>query len=115
MTPRRLDQIRGAAAETFELAATIYMQQRIADERAEAVRTSILAEVRRHNSFWRNLPGNIGLGLISSFLFALTIIAASMIVARDPSPIALYKQLRGQSGSAPNSQAPVAGTTAAPP
>jgi hypothetical protein len=98
----RLDEIHDTARRVFRSAAREYMAEQMKAAEKRAVDTSILAEIVRHNkqttdyvrskmSFWRNLFPNIGIGFVSSVIFAVVIILASLIFTRDPSPIALYK------------------------
>ena len=98
----RLDEIHNNASRVFRNAARIYMADRIKRAQDEAVSASVFSELARHNaavegfvkrvtSFSANLLPNIGVGILSSVIFSIVIIVASLIFTKDPSPIALYK------------------------
>lgn len=100
----RLDEIHDAAGQVFRTAAREYMAERMERAAQKAVRDSVHAEIARHNkqieefvrsatSFSRNLIPNVGIGIISAFIFSVIIIIASLIFTRDPSPLALYKSI----------------------
>lgn len=100
----RLDEIHSNATRVFRSAARIYMAERIKEAEAKAISGSVLSEVQRSNkeveryvraatSFSKNLLPNIGLGILTSFIFSVFIILASLIFTSDPSPIALYKRV----------------------
>ena len=99
----RLDEIHQTAGRVFRNAAREYMAEEIKIKIQKAISASIDTEIKRHNkiiedhlasstSFKSNVLPNAGYGIISSFIFAVIIILASLIVTKDPSPIALYKQ-----------------------
>jgi hypothetical protein len=122
LPPSRLDEIRVWAEQFFDTAARAYMRDEIdqllldsekaatvaavkssneavearVTDAAEALRTAFSAtskELKESVSFKNTWLPNVFIGLISSFLFALLIIGASLIFARDPSPIALAKKV----------------------
>ena len=108
----RLKEIHDNASRVFRNAARLYMDDRVKLAEAKAVSASIRDEVKRHNevlegyvrratSFKDNLPANIGVGILSSVIFSVVIIVASLIFTKDPSPIALYKSF-GPSDTAPH-------------
>ncbi len=113
----RLDEIQEWAVRFFDDAATAYADEKIRQATEQAVRESILNEVRAHttnvlntvqsatsfkNTWWQQLL----VGLFASFLVALLIIVASAIFARDPSPLALYKGIIGEQNSPPSVKPP---------
>jgi len=57
--------------------------------------------VRSATSFSRNLPGNIAVGVASSFPFARLLILASLLFNKAPSPIALYQKLAPSQAGTP--------------
>lgn len=111
----RLDEMREWAQNFFEAAARAFLE----DEHREAVQnasnSAVVATVRDNNqllraavmssneelgrrveralSFTNTFAPNIFIGIISSFLFAIIIVLAALIFAKDPSPIALVKSL----------------------
>ena len=116
LPPSRFIEIREAAAETFDLAATAYMASRIEAEKEQAVRASILDTVRgiqevvaannreviaearvirtvveRATSFRGTFVPNTITGVIASFAFALIVLAMAVIFHDDPSIFALFK------------------------
>ncbi len=108
----RLDEIHDTASRVFHSAASLYMAERMEQARVQAVLDSIDTEIRRHNaalertvrsatSFRENLLPNIGAGILSSVIFSIVIILASLIFTRDPSPIAIYKSMTAPGPAAP--------------
>jgi len=116
LPPSRFVEIREAAAETFDLAANAYMASKIAAEKEQAVRASILdavngmrisvdannrevlgemrvarAAVQTLTSFRGTWLPNIFTGVIASFVFAVIVIVMAAIYHRDPSIFALFK------------------------
>jgi hypothetical protein len=89
----RLDEIQRNALALFR--ATIASYVKPAEDRAyrNGQQDAIIRQIEVATSFWRNLPGNIAVGLVSSFAFALLLIAASLVFNKDPSPIALYNKV----------------------
>jgi hypothetical protein len=89
----RLDEIQQTALEFFRRTVAIY----ISDARAEAYQAgkqdAIVSRVTEATSFWKNLPGNIAVGVVSSFAFAVILILAAVVFNKDPSPIAFYEKL----------------------
>lgn len=92
------------ASRVFRNAARIYMAERVKEAQAKAVLDSIDTKIKRHNlalertvrsatSFRENLLPNIGSGILSSVIFSIVIILASLIFTRDSSPIAIYKSM----------------------
>ena len=113
----RLDEIHDAASRVFQSAAQAYMADQVREATRRAVLTSIDTEIKRHNgavegmirsatSFRSNLWPNIGVSLLSSFIFSIVIILASAIVTKDPSPLALIKSLVSGSSAASVVKAP---------
>lgn len=125
--PSRFVEILQAAEETFDLAATAYMANRIEAEKERAVRDSILdavkgirevvaannrevlgrveaidAKVAKATSFRGTWLPNTFTGIIASFGFTVIVLIAAAIYHRDPSLFALLKV----SGEAPAANAP---------
>jgi len=84
-----LESAQDLLSDTFEIV--------LADDRETAYRQgkddAIVRQVALATSFWRNLPGNIAVGVVSSFAFALLLVVASLVFNKDPSAIALYQKL----------------------
>ncbi len=119
----RLDEIHSAASRVFRSAARAYMADPMREAQRKAVLESINTEIRRHNqsieatvtsatSFKANFWPNVGLSILSSFIFSLVLIVSSVIVTKDPSPIAL---LRGLFSGVPGPAAPDAPAVQAAP
>jgi len=89
----KLDETHNDAFGFFELAARKYMEDEIEEEKKSAINSSILMEIRNFTSFWRNLPANLMIGIFASLIFSVLIILMGVLFARDPSPVALYKEL----------------------
>jgi hypothetical protein len=109
----RLEDIRASAESTFDAAARAYLEDEIKERVERAIAESISSNVRESNealrlavsahndatlsrvrgftSFRESWPTNVAIGVASSFVFALIIIAASLIYHRDPSPLAIVK------------------------
>jgi hypothetical protein len=98
----RLDEIQQAAVDYFDRAARTYMKPETERAIEEAVNRSILSAVQSATSFKQTFWPNLFVGIVASFAFAVIIIVASSIFARDPSPLALYKAI------VPNQSAPSA-------
>ncbi len=95
----RLEDIKRSAADTFDLAATAYMADRTEEAMAQAVRESVLGEVRElaaqikaATSFRSTWLPNLFVGVIASFAFALIVLVGAAIYQRDPSLFALFKR-----------------------
>jgi hypothetical protein len=103
----RLDEIQEWAVDYFAGAARAFTAEETKREVERGINASILTEVRTHNqsvlgtvtsatsfksTWWQQLL----VGIIASFVFAVLIILASAIFARDPSPLALYKGIVGE-------------------
>ena len=108
----RLDELHDAASRVFRSAARIYMAERMKEAQAKAVLDSIDTEIKRHNlalertvrsatSFRENLLPNIGIGILSSVIFSIVIILASLIFTKDPSPISIYKSMTAPAPATP--------------
>lgn len=102
----RFDEIRDGAINLLQAISEDYMKPRIEEERARAVERSILGRVdaaalrvERATSFWRNVVPSTFIGVVSSFLLALILIAGSVILQRDPTVVGLLKQLSAPSQS----------------
>ena len=114
-----LDKLVTEADDLFDRASKIYLGPAIEEQKVlaakqategkveETLRTISIScdqtqtRVRQFTSFYQNLIPNIGVGLISSFLFVGLVIVASLIFARDPSPIALAKHLGANQSPGP--------------
>jgi hypothetical protein len=97
----RLDEIQQNALAFFRKTVSTYVEE--AEERAfrAGQQDAIVRQVERATSFWRNLPGNLTVGIVSSFVFALLLVLASVVFNKDPSPIALYEKLAAPAATTP--------------
>ncbi len=89
----RLDEIQENAFAFFRKTVATYIEEAEVRAYQRGQQDAIVQQVERATSFWRNLPGNIAVGIVSSFAFALLLIAASLVFNKDPSPIAFYQKL----------------------
>ena len=100
----RLDEIHDSDSRVFRSAARAYMAESMKEAQRSAILRSIDTEIKRHNtkveatvisstSFRTNFWPNVGLSILSSFIFSIVLIVSSVIVTKDPSPIALLKGL----------------------
>jgi len=89
----RLDEIQHNALEFFEQTLSDYVLPARADGYQAGKQDAIVSRVTEATSFWKNLPGNIAVGVVSSFAFAVILILASIVFNKDPSPIAFYGKL----------------------
>jgi len=95
----RLEEIHAGVLRFFEAAAEALFVDRIDQERARAIEQSIVGRVdamatrvERATSFWRTIGPNVIVAVVGSFVFALIIILASLVVTHDPSPFAWLKE-----------------------
>lgn len=111
----RLDEMREWAQNFFENAARAYLEEEHKEALQQAINSALVVSVRDNNeavksaviasneeaqrrvegalSFKNTWLPNVFLGVISSFLFAILIVLASIIFTKDPSPIALIKSV----------------------
>lgn len=104
----RLDELREAAIDFFDLAARAYMAPDIESAVAAARDGAIIHEmqasvsiVQAATSFRSTFFPNLLIGIVASFAFSLIIFGASLIFIHDPSPFALYRSM--QPGALPAS------------
>jgi hypothetical protein len=89
----RLDEIQRTAIDFFEQTIADYVLLARADGYHAGKDDAIVSRVTEATSFWKNLPGNIAVGVVSSFAFAVILILAAVVFNKDPSPIAFYEKL----------------------
>ena len=109
----KLDSLVIQATDLFDRAARAYMEPQIERAVQRAAKKAVSREVRQSNqrvlrrvelatNFWRALPGNLFVGLISSVVFVLIVAGGAWIFNSDPSPFAALKQLLHIGGAAPS-------------
>jgi len=89
----RLDEMQRSAFEFFQRTIAKYVLEARAEAYQAGKQDAIVSRVTEATSFWKNLPGNIAVGVVSSFAFAVILILASIVFNKDPSPIAFYEKL----------------------
>lgn len=87
-------RVRGTA----ESALKVYAEE-IAAAIEEGYRKEILdgvvvSEIRSNNKFWPQFGANVAAGLASAFVFSLLLILLALIIFKDPSPVAMVKQVQ---------------------
>ena len=88
----RLDEIQQIALDFFRQTVSTYVELARDAALREGAQDAVVLRVRQATSFWRNLPGNLAVGVASSFAFALLLILSALVFTHDPSPIALYNK-----------------------
>jgi hypothetical protein len=76
ITPARFDVMREDAARLFDDAARAYLGEEIEAQKQEAVRTSILSEVKAAGSFWRQLATALITAILAPLIIGGMIAAA---------------------------------------
>jgi len=93
----RLNDLKQTAVDVLNVTYSTYVEQaRLAGYKA-GKDDAVIRRVELATSFWRNLPGNIAVGVTSSF--ALLLILVSLLFNKDPSPIARYRKLSASPAS----------------
>ncbi len=88
----RLDEIQRNALAFFRDTVSTYVEEAEAKAFQAGMQDAIVRRVEQATAFWRNLPGNLAVGIASSFVFALLLVLASIVFTKDPSPVALYQK-----------------------
>lgn len=89
----RFEELKRNALTVFKAAVDTYSESAISAAYEAGKRDALVNQMRSATSFWRNLPGNMAVGIASSFAFGLLLILASLLFNKDPSPVALYQKL----------------------
>ncbi|MBI0436035.1 hypothetical protein [Roseomonas sp. KE0001] len=118
----RFEEFRAGAEDTFDLAATAYMQDEIEKARDEGVRSALLAEVQRLNleltatvtaATSTKTAFRVGIfsGLAATVIFTLLVLFGAWVFDKDPSPIAVTKGIIGQPSPPASAPSPPTGPT----
>lgn len=95
ITPVRYANMREKAAQLFDSAARRYLQAEIEKQKAEAVRTSILSEVKAAGAFWKQLAVALVTAILAPVIIG-GIIAAVLAYDRVvPTATDVQDRLRG--------------------
>ncbi|MFL9582838.1 hypothetical protein [Stenotrophomonas sp. AB1(2024)] len=54
----------------------------------------IVAEIRSNNRFWPQFGANVAAGLVGTVLFSVLLVLIVLVALRDPSPVAMIKQVQ---------------------
>jgi hypothetical protein len=81
------------AQEEFGRVAAAFMEDEIELRIKEATHSSIMKEIKSYTSSVRTFFSNILAGIISGFLFAVILVIMGRIYERDPSPVAISKEI----------------------
>jgi len=99
LTNSRLREIWNGASDFFADSAKRYMAQRMEEERAKAVETSILSrvtemaqKVERATAFRSRWPSDLLIAVAASFVFAVIVLLGAAIYRDDLSIFALVKE-----------------------
>jgi hypothetical protein len=102
ITPSRFASMREEAARVFDSSARKYLFNDIEAQKQEAVRTSILAEVKAAGSFWRQLATALITAILAPLIIGGVIVAALTYDHFAPLTSDVAKRL----GAPPASQVP---------
>jgi hypothetical protein len=72
----RFTQMREEAIQFFDTAARNYLEEEIAGIRDEALRSSVIAEVKAAGGFWRQLAMQVITAILAPLIIGLFILAA---------------------------------------
>lgn len=64
------------------------------DYRREIIDSVVVSEIRSINRFWPKFIANVAAGFVAALLFSTLLVLLTLIAFRDPSPIAMIKQVK---------------------
>ncbi|WP_127169825.1 hypothetical protein [Xanthomonas sp. BRIP62415] len=84
----------GAAESALQLYAQEVASTLEEDYRQEIQQSTLIREIRSHNRFWPQFGANVAAGLVSTLIFSVVLVILAAVVLKDPSPVALIRQLQ---------------------
>jgi hypothetical protein len=94
LPPGAVLRAKGTAQSALELFSAEVITEDDKENRKEIEEGIIVSEIRDMKRFWPQFGVNLAGGFISSVIFALLLVAITVIALKDPSPIGLMKNIQ---------------------
>lgn len=104
MPPGAVLRAKGTAENALQVFSAEVIEENDQETRKQIEESIIVSEIRDMKRLWPQFGVNLAGGFISALLFALLLVAVTVIVIKDPSPVGLLENYNKNSEVQNNGQ-----------